>query len=386
MKSCSIKVLAAMLLTLAFWPYSIRAQININNNDPVEENFNGMAATTALPANWKISRVVTNTNTSAVTNSSVVPVASTANLLVGMLAVTSGSQIPAGTTIASIGTGNITLSAVIPSIAIGSTIAFTNGNSPDYASSINPTSVGNATTSGSAAGNSYNYGATTVDRAVGFQSSLTVPTPQALMVAYKNNTGTPITGVTMSFNIERYRINSTAASVSFFYSTDGVTWQSVPTGDVPATSFPTGSSTFTFATPTTVSRSASISSINIANGSDIYFRWGFNLANANSQGLAVDDVSLTVNVPECETPTTQPTALNLTGGTATTINGSFTAASGTPSGYLVVRYPQSATPTNPTNGVQYATGNSIGAGTVVSFSSGTTFSATGLNPASHKHL
>jgi hypothetical protein len=82
----------------------------------------------------------------------------------------------------------------------------------------------------------------------------------------------------------------------------------------------------------------------------------------------------------CVTPGNQPTSLSLTAISASQIDGTFTAATSTPNAYLVVRYLQGATPTNPVNGTTYATGAALGAGTVVQTSSATTFSATGLLP------
>jgi hypothetical protein len=81
----------------------------------------------------------------------------------------------------------------------------------------------------------------------------------------------------------------------------------------------------------------------------------------------------------CATPTTQPSSLTLTAASASQINGSFTAATGAPSGYLVVRYASGASPTNPVDAVSYATGNPLGTGTVVAASASTTFSSTGLS-------
>jgi trimeric autotransporter adhesin len=82
--------------------------------------------------------------------------------------------------------------------------------------------------------------------------------------------------------------------------------------------------------------------------------------------------------PPCVAPTAQPTALSLTPFSTTQINGSFTAASPVPSGYIVVRYPSGAAVTNPVTATTYTAGNTLGLGTVVSVGTGTTFSSTGL--------
>ena len=76
---------------------------------------------------------------------------------------------------------------------------------------------------------------------------------------------------------------------------------------------------------------------------------------------------------ECTTPTSQPTALTFPNNTATSIGGSFTAASGAPSGYLVVVSTSSSLGTTPTNGAAYTAGSTIGSGTVVQASNATTF-------------
>src|SRR6185436_7226225 len=77
-------------------------------------------------------------------------------------------------------------------------------------------------------------------------------------------------------------------------------------------------------------------------------------------------------------PSAQPTVLNFPAFSETTLDGSFTAASGSPSGYLILRR-QGASPTgSPIDGTTYSVGNTIGDGTVVSAASGTTFSDNGL--------
>lgn len=85
-------------------------------------------------------------------------------------------------------------------------------------------------------------------------------------------------------------------------------------------------------------------------------------------------------VPPCSTPTAQATGLTATTLSTGYINGSFTAAFPAASGYLVVRYPQGATPTSPVTGTAYTAGQSLGTGTVVQSSAATTFTSNGLTP------
>ena len=74
--------------------------------------------------------------------------------------------------------------------------------------------------------------------------------------------------------------------------------------------------------------------------------------------------SLCVTAP-CTTPSAQPTALTFNTLTSTSLNGSFTAASPAPSGYLIVRSTSATAPTL-VNGTTYTVGSTaLGAGTLV---------------------
>lgn len=92
---------------------------------------------------------------------------------------------------------------------------------------------------------------------------------------------------------------------------------------------------------------------------------------------AVDNISLVSATPAA--PADQATNLVLTPISTSQINGSFTAATSAPTGYIVVRYPTGATPTDPVTGTTYVAGNSLGAGTVVSVGNSLTFNSTGLS-------
>lgn len=80
----------------------------------------------------------------------------------------------------------------------------------------------------------------------------------------------------------------------------------------------------------------------------------------------------------CSTPTDQATALTFIGSTTSQIDGSFTTATSSPDGYLVVAYPSSGSASTPVDGTVYAPGDPLGGGVVVAFGTGTSFSHTGL--------
>jgi endonuclease I len=89
--------------------------------------------------------------------------------------------------------------------------------------------------------------------------------------------------------------------------------------------------------------------------------------------------STTTTPPACVAPSGTPGTLTLTAAN-TSINGSFADAAGA-DGYLVIRSTSSTIGFTPTNGTSYTNGQTVGSGntgTVIKFSSGTTFATTGL--------
>lgn len=84
----------------------------------------------------------------------------------------------------------------------------------------------------------------------------------------------------------------------------------------------------------------------------------------------------TTSLPACTAPTAAPTALVYTA-TNTSVSGTFTA-SASANRYLIVRSSSSTLSAAPVNGTTYATGASLGGGTVVSYNAATSFTATGL--------
>lgn len=87
-------------------------------------------------------------------------------------------------------------------------------------------------------------------------------------------------------------------------------------------------------------------------------------------------------VPACATPAA-PTALALTPAN-TSIAGSFTGSGA--SKYLAIISTSTPLSAAPANGTAYTAGQAIGNGTVVKYGTGTTFSATGLTPATQYYL
>ncbi len=93
--------------------------------------------------------------------------------------------------------------------------------------------------------------------------------------------------------------------------------------------------------------------------------------------IGADAGNFVSSIVVCTTPTNQPTALVTGTNTATTIAGSFTAATGTPTGYLVIRSSGAFAGTL-VDGTPYPATTVIGNGTVIQSSNATSFAPTAL--------
>ena len=180
-------------------------------------------------------------------------------------------------------------------------------------------------------GSTYNWGnsVTTTDRYPGVMTSGGFASPNSIMGWYRNTNTNNLTSLTISYTLERYRINSAAASVTFFYSTDGSTWTAVTGGDI-SSGLTTGTSAYNFnpsGTPSATNcgiinkTGISITGLSITNNSSIYLRWNLITTGSNSQGIGIDDINVTAGFASTPTAT-------ITGATTTS---AFTTTYGTTS-------------------------------------------------------
>lgn len=166
--------------------------------------------------------------------------------------------------------------------------------SPTWAAATNVTATTQAASSGTpSTGGRYNWGnaTTTTDRAIGFMTSGSYANPNSIMAYYQNTSGAQINDITIAFDYERYRINSTVCTITFFTSTDGTTWTAQTAGDSGA--FTTGMSAYDFNTGTVINKSFTLTGVNIPNGGNFYLRWNFATGSSNSQGVGLDNVVVT---------------------------------------------------------------------------------------------
>jgi hypothetical protein len=143
------------------------------------------------------------------------------------------------------------------------------------------------------AGGAYNWGsASGTDRAPGFMTSSIYGSPNAIMSWYRNTTGMVQNSITVSFQIERYKINADAFSLQFFSSTDGNSWNAQSGGDIGVSLFATGAVAYSFSSPKTIAKTVVLNIPGgLNNNADIFFKWVFN-TGTNSQGLGLDNVAV----------------------------------------------------------------------------------------------
>lgn len=174
------------------------------------------------------------------------------------------------------------------------------GATSGWTTGTNVTTTTIAANSGTpATGGRYNWATTAnTDRAVGFLTTGSYATPNAVMAHYRNTTGSTVNTITVSFAVERYVVNTGTFSLSFSHSTDGNTWTPQSSGDMSNSDFPSSASATFFSAPKTVSRTVTITIAGgLPNNGDIYFRWVFNTSNTASQGLGLDNVSVFAGTP-----------------------------------------------------------------------------------------
>ena len=163
--------------------------------------------------------------------------------------------------------------------------------------------AGGANVSTTATNGSYNFGAGTTtlgdsDRAPGFISSGTGAQSGNLYGQFNNNTGSSLTGLVISYDVEKYRNGSNPAGFRYqlFYSLNGSDWTNA--GPDFFTSFPADADNNGFATApgATVSVSNKTLNVTIPNSANIFLAWNYSVVSGstttNAQALAIDNISV----------------------------------------------------------------------------------------------
>ena len=163
------------------------------------------------------------------------------------------------------------------------------------------TQVGGANLSSSASNGIYNFGSGTTttgpDRAIGFLASGSATASGNLYAELANTTGGLLTGLQLSYDVEKYRGGTNAAGfrIQLFYSTDGATWTSA--GPMFMTAFAADAANTGFATaPGATVNVAGTLPVGIPDGALFYLAWNYSVSSGstvtNAQALAVDNISI----------------------------------------------------------------------------------------------
>jgi len=162
--------------------------------------------------------------------------------------------------------------------------------------------VGGASLSATASNGIYNFGSGTTttgaDRAVGFLSSGTATQSGNLYAQLANNTGGTLSGLTISYDVEKYRngLNAAGFRMQLFYSTDGASWTNAGANfltNFSGTADNSGCSPAPCATSSVANQALSVS---IPSASNFYLAWNYSVASGttttNAQALAIDNISI----------------------------------------------------------------------------------------------
>ncbi|HEV3140417.1 MAG TPA: hypothetical protein VGY57_07885 [Vicinamibacterales bacterium] len=177
--------------------------------------------------------------------------------------------------------------------------------------------------SASAANGIYSFGAgnTTLgngDRAVGFLSSGTATASGNLYAQLVNSSGAALSGLQISYNVEKYRSGSNATSfrIQMFYSTDGSSWTNAGNDFLTGFSADANNNGFANVPGATVAVSNKSLNVAIANGATFCLAWNYSVptgaATTNGQALAIDDISI-VGIPPGTTNATGTGSANPAG-------------------------------------------------------------------------
>src|SRR4051812_4348766 len=133
---------------------------------------------------------------------------------------------------------------------------------------------------------------TSTDRAVGFLSDAFSVRDKNLMLGVLNNTGTAITELHFSYDIEKYRTGIRATDLQLQFGTDGMAWSGIPQGQV---HYAIDSSTAVINPPTTANMQITLSDLNIPYQSAFYLRWIYGPTQPdNCQVFGIDNFQLSV--------------------------------------------------------------------------------------------
>lgn len=206
---------------------------------------------------------------------------------------------------------------------------------------------------GTSAGGIYNFAngvtASSTDRALGFLTTGSFSSPRNILFAFTNNTGSTVTEIDLAWVYEKYRSGTRAFDWTFFH---GATAINVNTAEASGNqSYAADGANAVVNPPTSISKSFTITGLNITNGTTYYLSWAYTGvgASTNAQGLAIDDFSITLKgAPAgCTVPSTQSSNITFSSVTSSSLSLNWTNGNG--AGRVIIMNTSNSF-TAPTNG------------------------------------
>ncbi len=157
--------------------------------------------------------------------------------------------------------------------------------------------TGTGSVTGTSGGGTINWAngitASSTDRALGFLNTGTFTSPRSIVLRITNNTGAAIGALSISFDYEKFRSGSRQYDWTFFHGSTSTPGTSATSGDQSYAADP--NNTVINNPPTTISKTVSLTGLNIANGADYYLKWTFTGlgGSTNGQGIGIDNFSVT---------------------------------------------------------------------------------------------
>src|SRR6185503_12735857 len=136
------------------------------------------------------------------------------------------------------------------------------------------------------------------DRAPGFVSGAGDAGSGNLYAQLRNNTGTPLTGLLISYDVEKYRNGSNPAGFRYqlFFSLNGTSWTNAGPNFFTAFAPDANNNGFATAPGATASVTNKILAVSVPNGANIFLSWNYSVISgfdtSNAQALAIDNVSI----------------------------------------------------------------------------------------------
>lgn len=234
---------------------------------------------------------------------------------------------------------------------------------------------GTGALTGSSSGNYYNFAngvtASSADRAIGVLTTGSFSSPRDVFFAFTNNTGSTVTSIDLTFDYEKYRTGTRAWDMTFFH---GNTETNINTAATAGNqSYAADGANAVVNPPTTISKTVSLTGLSIPNGTTYYFRWRFagNGGSTNSQGIGIDNISLTLtSAPSIVVPTVTTTSVSSITTSSASSGGNVTSDGGAS---VTDRGVAFGTAANPTTGTSDGTGTGTFTSSLTSLSLNTEY-------------